>query len=142
MRDDDHVHQVLKQGADALVRVARVIAQLDLGIVFDKDLGHGAQVVVHGIIGQADAKHGVEALVFRQQVVSQLVVLKEDFSDFAQKMVAGVRQYDRLGVPLKQRDAQIFFQDGNVPAERRLGDIKMFRRHAEIQIFGQNGELT
>jgi len=67
-------------------------------------------------------------------------ILKQPSAPF-EKAPAGRGQFDFMAVSLKELNSNIFFQQANLRAERRLGQMKTFGGTPEIEFFGNSDEV-
>jgi hypothetical protein len=67
-------------------------------------------------------------------------ILKQPSAPF-EKAPAGRGQLDFMTVSLEQLNSDIFFQQANLRAERRLGQMKKFGCTPEIEFFGNRDEV-
>jgi len=67
-------------------------------------------------------------------------ILKQPSAPF-EKAPAGRGQFDFMTVSLEQLNSDIFFQQANLRAERRLGQMKKFGCTPEIEFFGNSDEV-
>ena len=58
------------------------------------------------------------------------------------EIAAGGGQLHRAGMPGEQRRAQLFLQRGNLPAQRRLGNVQRLGGTAEVQVLGEGEEIA
>jgi hypothetical protein len=73
--------------------------------------------------------------------VGCMTCLHDELARFFKKSVAGVGQFDFALIADKERDSEFVFQLTDLTAERRLGQMQLLRRLAEVQALSHRDEI-
>lgn len=98
------------------------------------------QTLIEQSADEGQSQSGFFTLTHSADGLRGAVELIQDGPGILQKQSSGIRQCNRMGIPLQQAGVQFVLKRLDVPGERRLGQIKLLGGPGKIEMIRHGNE--